>query len=517
MIMAFFGLLLFFFFFVFNFYCGERTPVNSGWGWDGVRYAQTARTDPIVLLKEKKLDKYYIKRVLPPVLVHYGSKILGGSLGEPIDALEKLLENEDFDHMDEHIKSTEPQKVVSAFYIYNCVLLLLGIYIWSLIRKEFNWSPLISSLSFIALFINYPVLKFSIVYPVLTDISGLVMGLFIFYLYLKDKTFSFFIASFLASFTWPSMLCSVMPLLVFKVQKLALPIFITKKSSNILAGIFAISMVSITLYFSYYSGDFLKGWEFCTISTKILILSAPVMILYIFLGLRQFIDVPYIFSQLKKNITLSRILLACGLFFAVKAVSLFVSNNNAPPFGSFEYLLLICRYGMLFPLMNVVFHGLDFGPFFLLIIFLWKDFVQVVKEKGLGLMLFVCLFTLLSVGSESRQYLPAWPVFSLLICEVLNRRGVSWSFFGLISIVSLILSRFWLTYAENSWTGGIHKMIEQKMGMTIACYIVFLCVAFIVFISLFPVLKPFPQVNLLKFLKMQFAKRAGLVGLSSSS
>jgi len=498
-IIGFIGFLFLCVFFVHNFYYGERIQDNSGWGWDGVYYAQQARTDPVVIIKEKQLNKYYAMRILPSFIVYYSSKLFGFSLGGPVNIMSSPIE-----YWEAQIKASEPQGVILAFYIYNCVLLLLGGWVWFLITKHYKWSYSVSLLSFFIIFMNYQVLKLSIFYPILTDISGMVMGILIFYLYLKDRIFSLIFVSFVGSFMWPTILYTSLLLVMFKVQKQQITDFSFTKFSNIFSGIVSVIMVVLTLYFSYSPGSFLSCWGFITQNTKYLILAAPLMALYIFLGLRKFVDLHYIYSQLKNNLNISRLLLAFLLFLSVKGILHFISNDAPVPFGTLDYLFFACRFGMLMPLWNVVFHTLDFGPGVLLIIFLWKDFVQVVKENGLGLMLFVFLYTFLSMSSESRQYIAGWPIFAILICEVINRRGVSWSFIGWVSILSLMSSRFWLTYDVNTWIGNVNHLLQQKFGMMFVCYVLFLVKTLVVIIYVLPSLKNSSNIGALKLLPRQF-------------
>ena len=511
-IIGFIGFLFICLFFTYNFYFGERIHYNCGWGFDGVYYAQKARTDPVLIIKEKHLSEYYARRMLPSFVVHYASKVVGFSLGEPAEIIDKIIEEGResgiYPHLEDHVRAGEPERVISAFYIYNCVLLLLGVWIWSLIAKEYKWSPSVRLLSFVALFMNYQVLKFSIYYPILTDISGMVMGIFVFYLYITDRLLALVLISFIASFMWPPIVYTVLPLILFKIQKLQPLVFNSKGFSNWVVGIFSVSFICITIYLSYSPGNFLSRWGYSIMNTEILILSAPLMALYIFLGLRNFVDLSYIFSQIR-NTNLFRILLACSLLFSVKAVASIISNDHPSPFGTIDYLFFACRYGMLLPLGNVVFHVLDYGPAVLFIIFLWKDFVQVVKENGVGLMLFVCLYTFLAMGSESRQYISAWPVFAILICEVLNRRDVAWPFVLWVSALSLTLSRFWLAYNENTWTGVVFNFFKQKHLVTVASYVVFLCTIYIVTIYILPKIKRSDNIYLLKFTTKKFFGKLG--------
>lgn len=54
------GLLLFVFFFAYNFNHGERIQHLNGLGWDGAAYADWAQRDSIEVLSGNKISNYYV-------------------------------------------------------------------------------------------------------------------------------------------------------------------------------------------------------------------------------------------------------------------------------------------------------------------------------------------------------------------------------------------------------------------------------------------------------------------------
>src|SRR6266849_3846734 len=53
----------------------EQVPVNGGFGWDGVAYGGWAR-DFYNAVFVRGLNSYYIGRILPSAIVHYGLRAL---------------------------------------------------------------------------------------------------------------------------------------------------------------------------------------------------------------------------------------------------------------------------------------------------------------------------------------------------------------------------------------------------------------------------------------------------------
>jgi hypothetical protein len=69
--------------FSFSFVCGERVKENNGLGWDGIFYAHVA-LNPVNHILEIGVNNYQFQRLLPSIVVHYGSKLVGYDLGTNI-------------------------------------------------------------------------------------------------------------------------------------------------------------------------------------------------------------------------------------------------------------------------------------------------------------------------------------------------------------------------------------------------------------------------------------------------
>ena len=96
-----------------GFFGGERVPVNGGLGWDGVIYARWA-SDFHEEIFVRRVDTYYIQRILPAAVVHYSLRALAISL------------------TDRH--------VMTAFGILSVLLLTLMGSLWARIVEELQIS-----------------------------------------------------------------------------------------------------------------------------------------------------------------------------------------------------------------------------------------------------------------------------------------------------------------------------------------------------------------------------------------
>lgn len=425
--------------FAFNFNHGERIQHNDGLGWDGAAYADWAQRDSAEVLTSRTISQYYIGRILPSVVIHNVSQLLG------------------YD-----IQSTP--RVIHAFYIYNFLLLLVAGWLLLLIGRHYQWRWQVHLLAFTALFVNYPVLKNLPYNPTLVDISGFVVGLSLFYFYLKDRLAVLVGLTFLGAFIWPTMLYGALPLIMFgrgKVEANG-----QKLHGHVLAALIAMGLLALSAYLYFVEG--LRQTPGTTMFRKeMLPISVALFIAYLYLALRRLIDIPA-YLRAAKSIAWHRVVIGVALFVVTKGVTLYLSDRSAGPLTVTSYLGLFTQASLANPLVNVVAHAMHYGPFYIMAFFLWSRVIGLAKEEGLGLAVFVTLFAFLSIGPESRQFINAWPVFAVLVCEALNRRygeRIDWFFAYSVLAMSLVLSRFWLPINVGQWTGDFQSFPDQMLYM----------------------------------------------------
>src|SRR5215472_13436006 len=90
------------------YFVGERVPYNGGLGFDGYFYGRLAQDVPGVL--GQRVPEYYLDRILPSVIVWLSAKSLGLSLASP-------------------------DQVVSAFHIYDSILLVASSLAWGRLSR----------------------------------------------------------------------------------------------------------------------------------------------------------------------------------------------------------------------------------------------------------------------------------------------------------------------------------------------------------------------------------------------
>ncbi|MEY2490462.1 MAG: hypothetical protein QOC70_2404, partial [Verrucomicrobiota bacterium] len=121
----------------------EKLEINQGFGWDGVGYATWAKNFYQSVIIDKVPD-YYVKRILPSAIVHYGSRLVTAPFLP--DAKRDAILN-------------ESRNVVRCFDLYNLLLVLVAVSTWGLIARELNISRRGTWFGFCFLFLNYAILK----------------------------------------------------------------------------------------------------------------------------------------------------------------------------------------------------------------------------------------------------------------------------------------------------------------------------------------------------------------------
>ncbi|MEZ8129602.1 hypothetical protein [Enterovibrio norvegicus] len=426
-------------FFVFNFFYGERIQHNDGLGWDGAAYADWAQRDSAEILSSKSVSNYYIGRILPSFIVHFFSEFTGYDI-------------------------STSSTVIKAFYIYNSVLLISIFYVLCLIGKHYKWNDKVYFLAFISVFFNYPVLKNFSYNPTLTDMSGYFLGVLAFYFYIRRNNFAILLSMLVGAFVWPTVIYACLAFLIFGhgVMEERKP----RLHSKMLGLTLPVLLISLAAYLFFFEG--LKQLNGTTsLNKELLPLSLLLFVAYMFSAVFRFIDIPEALKAIKIR-NLKYALMAIVLFMVTKFIISFLSNGDPGPLTAVKYLGLFTQASLTNPLINVVAHANHYGPFYILLIFIWPQIVSYAKSEGLGLVAFCFIFAFLSIGCESRQFINAWPVFALISCHVLflkYHENITWVFVYSMLIISLVTSRFWLDINVGVWTGNFQEFPDQMLYM----------------------------------------------------
>ncbi|MBN4051932.1 hypothetical protein JYT53_00355 [Cytophagaceae bacterium AH-315-L13] len=427
------------FWFYHQFHNSERIGSNEGFGSDGNVYIVIA-VNLDRYLYGHRVDKYFFQRVLPSFIIHYGAKAVGFKFQSRAD-------------------------MIQSFYVYNCILLVIGIWLFYLIANHFKWDLNLRFIGFSAIFLIYPIIKHFPYYVPLTDISAMTLGILMFYFYLKKRSWGVLFCSLLAAFVFPTMIYLGAIWFLF-------PIFKKKKYSpekntivnHLIPAIPLLGFLGI-IYYSIEVGFQIPNHT-NQINYPLLIPSIIGLAAYLYFVGIAFTDYKYLMKSFKKQSKPARIIWILILIGLVKlTIDTYASDvEHSTNFKIF--LMSISMQSVVNPLTYVVSHIIFYGPLIVVLIFIWKQFIELIKSRyGIGMFLFVVFNLLLAITPESRRLINVWPVFVILICQVLYNYKLSWNFTYIIVGITLFLSRFWFKIGVERLAGESMEFPLQRHFM----------------------------------------------------
>lgn len=425
-----------------NIFWAEKLQINEGFGWDGMNYAAWAKDFHRTVLVERVPD-YYVKRILPSAIVHYGSRLVTAPFLSP-EKRDAVL--------------NESRNVILRFDIYNLLLLLVAVSTWGLIANELAIQDRGKWLGFCFLFLSYAVLKNNFYHSVLTDTTAFTLGLLMFYFFLANKPIGLWATIVLGSFTWPSLPYMATLLFVFPYRKevqgearsAAPPL--SKRWPILITWVACILTLTTLIYLNQDLAQRVNRLrQMLRVDTSLFYLSVTAVIAYLFLGLRSAVSDARLFDfrRIREAVRWDRLGLIAITFGLVHFTYSQLRNGQemsggwGSHWGLIEYILLSA---LTEPLIFLVAHTLYYGPVILLLIFFWKPFCESIQEFGLGLRLFVILNFLLSIGPQSRYQINAVTVFIILLVRLLDRSFLKNQSFIFWILLSLLYSKVWYTF-----------------------------------------------------------------------
>ena len=342
---------------------GERLPkiVGQGMGWDGATYGQQV-ADFETLFSDKKVTQYRFQRLLPVAATHYFLKLTG--------------------------KNFEPDNIVWGFKCINTLLIFLGLglFLWFVHKRQ--WKEHQEFIAFCLIFLNYPIIKFSIYYPVLTDVGAWFFGLLIAILWMIGLKIALGISILAGSFTFPSIMQSSLPLLVFNRTRIAtdgpmqkMSTLVIKYGKWVLTILFAIFVIQN--YMLDAEGNFPWASRFTNkINQSLVIFSIPLAIAYFY----------FYFSKLVSDrINIKKAALQFSVVGLATAIIIYIIQHwildtyaTSAGYSLMNYLRNVVIFAIINPLNFLVAHSTYFGLLILMIFFFFKDFTTEVKNHGPG-------------------------------------------------------------------------------------------------------------------------------------
>ncbi len=418
---------------------GEVLSVNNGFGWDGTTYAAIAKDFPGQVFGHQ-LDSYRVQRIFPSGAVHYGLRLLGLS---PAD--------------DAHI--------LRGFQVLNMLLLIAGVYAWNGIAARLRLSARGTWLGFVAIYVNFAVLKMTFYSPVLTDTTALAAGMFLLYGYLAGHTWLVWIVSLVGAFSWPLILPMAFVLLAFPRSAVEPAVETGRVAARWwIAGGLAVTLTAA--WRVYAVGQTIDGAE--PIWYLLVPLAAMLLCAYLAAAAWWLMDhdavarLRHVFNQSRPQAALTALSLAAAV--VLLRATVFVPSG-APGYTLKQFLCAILVSSVAKPGVFLVAHVVYFGPIVLATVFLWPQVCERIRRQGLAMVLLAGAAVLLSVASESRQllsFLPFAAAFAVQAIDDLPRQR--WHDLVFLA-TGLVVSKCWLPLNGGPPSGNLLEFPDQLYFM----------------------------------------------------
>jgi hypothetical protein len=118
------------------------------------------------------------------------------------------------------------------------------------------------------------------------------------------------------------------------------------------------------------------------------------------------------------------------------------------------------------PLTFLVSHVVYVGPIVLLLLYFLKPFIQQIDQYGVGLHLFILGYVLLSITSETRLFINAWPFFVAFLCKTIEEVKLPQGFYIYLFMSALALSKFWYRIEVAYFSEHYLNFPEQRYFMS---------------------------------------------------
>jgi len=396
---------------------GEKIPVNNGKGWDGKNYANlTIHFEE--LYKSKQIDSYQFQRIFTPAIIYYGCKLLRYPLSD--------------------------SNIVIVFACYNLVLLCFCCAIFFLIASHLNFSIAIEIIGFSALFLNYFAIKLTPYYPILTDVSAFFTGMVITYLFIHGKQFILMLVLFISHFVFPLLFVGSLPLF-FNQKAGIVHQFIYRHFGYKKIAIFILFALGFGIYIVLFQSSIIQQKYLLKLNTPLLPISIACLAIYIWRGISMF-TLDNEAAKATVNIKIISLKVIAIISFLVLS-RYFIQEHSIPEIGftSIDFIFNIVQQSIDNPVVFLISHFIYLGPLILLFVLFWKALVKTLVSYGDSAIAYSIIFLVITIGSETRQFIHAYPFFCIMLLLTINTKTITLKQSLLFMVISLIASKCWFT------------------------------------------------------------------------
>jgi len=404
--------------------------------FDGAIYAEQSKNFG-ELFQNDGISKYYVQRLLPAFFVWCFFTILNVHITDNL--------------------------IITSFLFLN----LLGIgfiaFFWNKILNLITTSLNHKILGISILLFSFPILKYPLYYPVLNDLSAVLIGTLLLYFHLVDKKTPFILTVFFGSFVFPTTIVIGGLLFCFREKnnlKTKIPLFF--KNSHLIAMIVGISLFLFLEYYliiRIYNFDWIPYnlRSFSNTNTFLYILSLVGVCIFILIICYNFYIESFIYKAFQ-SIDLKQIGLFLGVVIIIKVGQFLIANNEASEMTIFKHLKLLISTIPSHPFKWLVAHFSYFGVLFIFIFIFFKQLKNNFFQQNIGISLVVLFFITYSFSTESRQFVSFFPFVAYWFLSSVKNVTFGNTFVFATSLSCIILSRFWypinLAFSDMESLGG---------------------------------------------------------------
>ncbi|PKQ69797.1 hypothetical protein [Raineya orbicola] len=422
----------------------DNIRFNNGLGFDGATYGYYVK-ECIV----QNINNYYAHRILPSLITKLFLNIF-------------------------NIVPTD-ETIFTTFHILNIVFFTFSIVLFFKISQKTNMSLKRSYFVITLVFFNFFFLKNAPFYPVLTDYSAFFLSTLLLYSYIFNKPILTFFCFLSGVLTFPT------------IAPMVFVLFFVKKNNSIQAHnnlltrliiwmqkkrVITIVIYLIPLIYAYLALRLLFVWipdisNYYFWSTEKL--NIIISIISMITNVLVLITLLYTYSNYlqKKLITISKewdtnlsylfILISCLILIETILKYFVINPEIQSPTNSIKLIETILLMSVQRPLLAIFSHIFHWGGLVIISLIFYKKIIENAEKYGYGMLLLLMMHSVLFIFiSETRLLIGFLPFLAFLTAISIPENVLSTNFLAIHSIISVIISRFWLKFDDLGISSDIN-------------------------------------------------------------
>jgi hypothetical protein len=270
----------------------------------------------------------------------------------------------------------------------------------------------------------------------------------------------------LSAGTWSSLFAWILPVMIFPLS----PIPAQKQAkASLVAALLAAAVYLLGVFISYGCLGFRPYPHAQQVLAAWVPISAFVAAAYLALGIQRLQEGLGVREACSAFKSVSWRGLAASLACVALVRAVFRFGLHLPHVNAGGMLLAgqnsIFVRSITLPGIFLVAHAVYYGPMFLLYLVLWKDISQDVRQLGYGYLLIAAFTMVLSLNSESRHWLHAYPFLAVLGLRAIQRRGLERKLWPALVFGTLAASKTWFHINAPLMYGPYTQFPGQRLFM----------------------------------------------------